>query len=125
MFAALSRGRRRRQLRVDLFKQSFHELRLIGLVNSVDHPASSTADPASADVENVDGGVEFIGGEGEDIRVGPIVEDRVLLEDRFNRGNIVSKVSSCFIVEFLGRFFHSLTQVTDNGAGLSFHELAQ
>ncbi len=109
-----------------LFKQALHELRLIGLVDSVDHPASSTADPASADVEDVDGGVKFIGCEGEDICVGPIVEDdRVLLQDRFNRGNIVSKVSGRFIVELCGRFFHSCAQVADNGAGLSFHELAQ
>ena len=69
-------------LAVDLLEQVLHEVRGGGVLHLFHHPAALAADPAAADVEHLDGGLQLVLVQGEDIGVGVLGEHHgVAFED--------------------------------------------
>jgi hypothetical protein len=66
---------------VDLLEQVADELRDV-LALLLHDPAALAADPAAADEEHLDGGLELVVGEGEDVGVGLVGEDDGVLLER-------------------------------------------
>ena len=104
--------------RVDLFEQARHEGLLIGIIRPVDNPAPGSTDAPSAHMEYVNGCVEFIGDESEDIRVGTVVEDNdIAFEDRFEGTDIVAQFGCGFEVEVEGSLLHLRFEIADDRPG--------
>ena len=67
---------------VDLQQELLDQLAGGDLLDLVDDPAALAADPAAADVEDLDGGLQLVLGEGDDVGVRAVAEDDGLLLQR-------------------------------------------
>ena len=65
---------------VQLQQELLDEATQVDVLDLLDDEAALTTDPAAADVEDLDGGLELVLGEADDVGVGGVAEhDRVLL----------------------------------------------
>ena len=67
---------------VDLQQELLDQLAGGDRLDLVDDPAALAAHPAAADVEDLDGGLQLVLGEGDDVGVGAVAEDDGLLLQR-------------------------------------------
>ena len=115
-----------RGLGVDLFEEAGDERGLVGVVGALDDPSAGAAHAPAAHVEDVDGGVELVGGQGEDVGVGAVgQDDGVALEDGAQGGDVVAQPGGGLEVEGGGGAAHLLLEVGDDGPGAPLHEGAQ
>ena len=88
---------------VDLLEQVLDQLGDV-LALLLDHPAALAADPAAADEEHLDGRLELVVGEGEDVRVGLVGEDDgVLLEGLAEGAEVVAEPGGQLVLHGVGR----------------------
>ena len=91
---------------VDLLEQVAHQLGDV-LALLLDDPAALAADPAAADEEHLDGRLELVVGEGEDVGVGLVGEDdRVLLERLVEGAEVVAEPGGQLVLLRVGRRAH-------------------
>ena len=111
---------------VDLLEQVLDEVRGGGVLDLFHHPAALAADPAAADVEDLDGGLELVLVQGEDIGVGAFGEDHgVAFEDLLQGHDVVPEPRGAFVVEFGHGGGHFLFQPVDERFGFAAHEGAE
>ena len=103
---------------VELGDELLDELRfggLTGVAGLLDDPAALTADPAAADVEDLNGRFEFVVGEGDHVGVGAVTEHhRLLLQRPLERADVVAQPGGALEVEFGGRGAHPVFQLRAN-----------
>ena len=88
---------------VDLLEQVLDQLAGVTVLDLLDHPAALAADPAAADVEDLDRGLELVLGEGEHVGVGGVAEhDGGLLQGPVERADVVAQPGGPLEVQ-LGR----------------------
>ena len=90
------------------------------IIGAFDDPAALAADATLADMEDLDGGFELFGDEGEDIAVGTDGEDHGrLVEDLLQGRDLVAQTGRSFVVEFGCRVGHLLLPVADEATGVA------
>ncbi len=101
-----------------------HEVSLGGVTGPINYPAAHTANTATADVENLDGGFKFIDDLGEHVRVSAIVKyDCVLLQYLVDCGQTVAKFGRSFKVELSCGLLHLGAKIANIWADFAGHEL--
>src|SRR5699024_1493895 len=94
------------------------------IVGAFDDPSALAADASLPDVEDLHGGLEFFGHEGEDVAVGADGQDNGgFVEDLLQSGDLVAQTSGAFVVEVGRGGRHLLLPVADESAGVSGHEV--
>ena len=108
---------------VDLLQQMFDEFRRRGILHFFHHPAALPADPATANVEHLYGGFEFVLVQGEDVRVGVLGEDHcVAFKDLAERDDVIPESGCALVVQFGYGGRHVLLQTADEAFGFAAHE---
>ncbi len=93
------------------------------VIGAFDDPPPLAADPAPADMEDLDGGFELLGDEGEDVAVGGDREDDGgLVEDLLQGRELVAQARGLFVVE-IGAAAHLLLPLADEASGAAGHEV--
>ena len=116
----------RRRRRIHLLEEASHERRVVCAVHPLDHPAARAPDAPAAHVDNVHRSVQVVADEREHVSIRAIVEhDRVALQHRAQRLDIVAQLRRTLEVELHGGLTHLLLQVTDHRACAPLHELTQ
>ncbi len=94
------------------------------VVGAFDDPAALAADASAADVEDLDGGFELLGDEGEDVAVGGDREDDGgLVEDLLQGRELVAQTRRLLVVEFGRGLGHLLLPFADETPGAAGHEV--
>ena len=89
---------------VDLQQELLDELAGGDLLDLVDDPAALAAHPAAADVEDLDGGLQLVLGEGDDVGVRAVTEDDGLLLQRpAERAEVVAEPGGLLELQVLRR----------------------
>ena len=97
--------------------------RLAGLF---DDPAALAAHPPTADMEHLDGGLQFVVGERHHVGVGAVAEHhRLLLQGALERRDVVAQPGRPLEVQLLGGGAHLLFHVTGQPIGLAGQEVAE
>ena len=111
---------------VDLLEEVLHQVAGGDVLDLVDHPASLPAHPPAADVEDLDGSLERVLGERDDIGVGAVGEhDRLLLDCALEGPDVVAEPGGPLVV-LVGRGdLHLLLQPAQVGTRLPGHEVAE
>ncbi len=82
-------------------------------------PAALAADAAAADVEDLDGGLEVVVGEGEDVGVGAVAEhDGLLLQRPLQRADVVAQPGGPLEVELGGGLAHLASRAARRSASV-------
>ena len=111
---------------VDLLQQVFDEFRGGGVLDFFHDPAALAPDPAAADVEDLDGGLELVFVQGEDVGVRALREDHgVAFEDLLQGHDVVPEPRSAFVVELGHGGGHFPFQPVDEWFGFAAHEGAE
>ena len=111
---------------VDLFEEALDELGVPGVVDEVHDPAALPAHPAAADVEDLDGGLELVADQGEDVGVGRVgKDDGVALDDLAQCGGVVTQAGGLLEIEGGGSRLHLSLDLAQVGAGATGHEGAE
>ena len=102
----------------------------IGILDRLDgllhHPAALTPHPATADVENLHGHLEFVGGERDDVGVGAAAEDDGLLLQRPpQRADVVAQPRRGLEVQLLRCRAHPILQLAHEPVGAPGEEVAE
>ena len=114
-----------RLVAVDLLEQVAHQLGDV-LALLLDHPAALAADPAAADEEHLDGRLELVVGEGEDVGVGLVGEDdRVLLERLVEGAEVVAEPGGQLVLLRVGRRPHLPLDALGELGRVAGHEVAE
>ena len=89
---------------VDLQQELLDQLAGGDRLDLVDDPAALTAHPAAADVEDLDGGLQLVLGEGDDVGVRAVTEDDGLLLQRpAERTEVVAEPGGLLELQVLRR----------------------
>ena len=89
---------------VDLEQELLDELAGGDLLDLVDDPAALAAHPAAADVEDLDGGLEVVLGEGDDVGVRAVPEDDgLLLQRALDGAEVVAEPGGLLVLHGLAR----------------------
>ena len=102
----------------------------IGILDRLDgllhHPAALTPHPATADVENLHGHLEFVGGERDDVGVGAAAEDDGLLLQRPpQRADVVAQPRRGLEVQLLRCRAHPILQLAHEPVGAPGEEVTE
>ena len=96
------------------------------VLDLLDDPAALAADPATADVEDLDRRLELVLGEGEDVGVGGVAEhDGVLLQRPLEGADVVAQPGGPLEVQLGGRGPHLPLELADEPVGVAGHEVAE
>ena len=96
-----------------------HEVRGGGILDLFHDPAALAADPAAADVEDLDRRLQLVLVQGEDVGVGVLGQDHgVAFKDLFQRDDVVPEPGRPFVVELRDGGGHLLFQPRDERAWL-------
>ena len=99
---------------------------MVDRLDLVRDPAALAAHPAAADVEDLDGGFEFVLGDRDQIGVGGVGEHHgALLHGPLERPYVVPQPGGAFVLHLLGGLLHPALQAADVGAGAAGHEVAE
>jgi len=111
---------------VDLDEEALDELALGGVVAPVGHPPPLSPDPPLADVEDLDGGLQLVGGQGVHVRLRAVgQDDGVAAHHPAQRGDVVAEPAGAFVVLRVRGGEHLLLQARDEAGGVAVHERAQ
>ena len=118
--------RQRRLLAVELGEEPLDEVRGVGRLDLVDHPAALAANPAAAHVEDLDGGLQLVIGERDDIGVGAVAEHHgLLLHGPAQRADVVAQPGGPLELQVVGRLRHPPLQLPDEVVGAAGEEVAE
>ena len=107
----LARHRALVGLAVDLLQQVLDQAGGVDLLDLLDHPPALAADPAAADVEDLDGRLQLVLGEGEHVGVGGVGQhDGRLLQRPLQRLDVVAQARRTLEVELGRRRAHRLLE---------------
>ncbi len=96
------------------------------LLHLVGDPAALAAHPAAAHVEDLDGRLQLVLGDRDQVRVGRVGEDhRALLHGLLQRADVVAQAGRPLVLHLLGRVGHLPLQAAQVGAGAAGHEVAE
>ena len=100
---------------------------MVDVLDLVDDPAALAADPAAADVEDLDGGLQLVLGEGDHVGVGAVAEhDRLLLHRPAQGAEVVAQPGGPLELQARRRPPPSpRSSRRMNGVGLAGHEVAE
>ena len=111
---------------VELEQEVLDQLGRAALLDAVGHPAALAADPAAADVEDLDGDLERVLGERDHVDVGAVAEHhRLLLERALHRAEVVAQPGRLLEVLAVGGGVHLPLDPPDERPGLAGHEVAE
>ena len=92
---------------VELEEEVLDQVGGVALLDAVGHPAPLAADPAAADVEDLDRDLERVLGQRDHVGVGAVAEHhRLLLERLLDRAEVVAQPGGLLEVERLGGGVH-------------------
>ncbi|CAM5574116.1 hypothetical protein SMICM304S_11676 [Streptomyces microflavus] len=113
-------------LPVQLLEGVFDEAGGVDRLDLVGDPAALAADPAAAHVEDLEGGLQLVLGDGDEVGVGGVGEDDcALLHGPLERLGVVPEPGGALVLHLLGRLHHVLLQAADVGARTPGHEVAE
>ncbi len=113
-------------LAVHLQQELLDQLAGRALLDLVDDPAALAADASAAYVEDLDGGLQRIFGQGDDVGVGALPEhDRLLLQRPLQRLDVVAQPGRPLVFLLGGGLAHLLLQPLDEAGGVAGHEVAE
>ena len=113
-------------LAVELLEGVFDEGSGGDLLDLVGDPAALSAHASAADVEDLDGGLQLVLGDRDQVGVGRVGEhDRALLHGLPQGSDVVAQPGRPLVLHLLGRVRHLLLQTADVGAGAAGHEVAE
>ena len=111
---------------VYLAQEVLDQLAVADVLDLVHHPPALAADPAAADVEHLDRGLELIPGQGDDVAVGAVGQDHRLLLQRPLQGlDVVAEPGGALELLGRGRGPHLGLQTAGEPGGLAGHEVAE
>ena len=111
---------------VELGDELLDELAVGRPVEPVDDPAALAAHPSAADVEHLDGRLELVLGERDDVGVGAVAEhDGLLLQGAAQRLEVVAQPGGELELEVVARLVHPPLEPLDHHVGLAGHEVAE
>ena len=111
---------------VELEQEVLDQLGGATLLDAVGDPAALAADPAAADVEDLDGDLERVLGQGDHVDVGAVAEDhRLLLQRPLHRAEVVAEPGRLLEVLAVGGGVHLPLDPPDERPGLAGHEVAE
>jgi hypothetical protein len=115
-----------RRRTVDLLQEVLDELGVARVLDLLDDPAPLTTDAPTAHVEHLDGRLELVTHETEDVGVRPVPEhDGVLLGRTLESRDVVAQARRGLEVELLGRGLHPRGEVAHEARGVPGHEVAE
>src|SRR5690348_13622235 len=116
----------RRGVRVDLAEELLHQARRGDLLDLVQDPAALPADPAAAHVEDLDGRLELVLGQRDNVAVGAVAEHYRLLLDRALQGpQVVAEPGGALELLLPRGLPHLGLEPPGEPAGLPGHEVAE
>lgn len=102
------------------------EGRRVGLVEDLGGPAALSADAAAAHVEDLDGGLQLVLGDADEVRVGGVGEhDGVLGHHGVQGLQVVAQARRGLVVHRGGGLPHPLLDAAGVGAGVAGHEVRE
>jgi hypothetical protein len=111
---------------VDLEQELLDQLAGGDGLDLVDDPAALAADPPAAHVEDLDGGLQLVLGEGDDVGVRAVTEDDGLLLQRPpQRAEVVAEPGGLLELQVFRRGGHLTLEAPDHRLGLAGHEVAE
>ncbi len=113
-------------LAVQLLQGVLHQGAGGDLLDLVGDPAALAADAAAAHVEDLDGGLQLVLGDRDEVGVGRVGEhDRVLLHGLLQGLDVVAQAGRPLVLHLLGRLTHLLLQAADVRVRAAGHEVAE
>src|SRR5699024_7182237 len=107
---------------VELDEEVLHELPE-GSFGTLDDPAALAPDAAAADVEDLDGGLQLVGVDGDEVGVGAVAEDDgLLLHDLVDRLEVIAQTGRALELELPGGLLHLPGELPDHLVGVAVHE---
>ena len=111
---------------VELEQEVLDQVGRLPFLDAVRDPAALTADPAATDVEDLDGDLERVLRQRDDVGVGAVAEHHgLLLERLLDRPEVVAQPRGLLEVERLGGGVHLGTDAANEGVGVAGHEVAE
>ncbi len=116
----------RRLLAVELGEEALHELRRVGGLDLVDHPAALAAHAPAADVEDLHRGLQLVLGERDDVGVGAVAEHHgLLLHGAAQRPDVVAQPRRALELQLLCGLRHLALELPDEVVGAPGQEVAE
>src|SRR5262249_735659 len=113
-------------LAVHLAQEVLDQLAVADVLHLVHHPAALAPDTAAADVEDLDGGLELVPRQRDDVGVGAVGQDhRLLLHPPFQGLDVVAQPGGPLELLGRGRGPHLGLQPPGEPGGLAGHEVAE
>ena len=104
-------------------QESLDQLSVRHVLDLFHDPAALAADAPAADVEDLDGRLEVVAGQREDVGVGIVLQDDgVLFEGLLECGDVIAQARSNLVIHCLGGGLHLLGEPSDKRAGVPRHE---
>ncbi len=111
---------------VELEQEVLDEVGGAAVGDAVGHPAPLAPDPAAAHVEDLDGDLERVLGQRDDVGVGAVAEhDRLLLQRPLQRAEVVAQPGRALEVLGVAGLVHLALDALDERTGLAGHEVAE
>ncbi len=111
---------------VELEQEVLDEVGGAAVGDPVGHPAPLPPDPAAAHVEDLDGDLERVLGQRDDVGVGAVAEHhRLLLQRPLHRAEVVAEPGRPLEVLGVAGLVHLALDALDERAGLAGHEVAE
>ena len=105
---------------VHLQQELLDQLAGPSLLDPLDDPAALAADAAAADVEDLDGRLERVLGEGDDVGVGAVAQhDGLLLHGPLQRPDVVAQPRRPLVLLRVGGGAHLALEPPDEPAGVA------
>ena len=111
---------------VDLLQQRLDHLRTRGVRDLLHHPAALAADPPLPHMEDLDGGLELVLREREDVRLSGVRQHHgIALEDASEGGDVIPTPGGVLVPQIGHGLGHLLLQTPDVLLRIPGHEVAE